>query len=251
MINRRMKVMLTEESLRWLRDKRVYFDFKGRDRLKPGDQLWFEAGLAIESYTGFYDGHLLCRMGFMSYSSSTLRGEVTVGRYCSIGRGVDVILDHHPIEHVTTASITTSQLGVLAERFADDEGVEPPQGGPFAQRPVPVIEDDVWIGSHATVLPGVRISVGAVVAANSVVTRNVGPYEIVAGNPAKVIRRRFPDEVVKMLLQTEWWRYRFTDFRDLPFDDLVSFAKAFLERKKSLELYLPPPVLLAEMPIQS
>ncbi len=246
-----MRVTLTEESLRWLRDKRVYFNFQGRHRLKPGNQLGFKTGLVIEPYTGFFDGYLLCRMGFMSYSSSPLRSQVTVGRYCSIGRAVDVILDHHPIEHVSTASITKSQLGILAERLAEDEGVEPPAGGPFVQRPVPVIEDDVWIGSHATILPGVRIAVGAVIAGNGVVTRDVGPYEIVAGNPARVIRRRFPDEIVEMLLQTEWWRYRFTDFRDLPFDNPRLFAQMFLERKSSLEIYRPSPVVLAEMPIQS
>jgi virginiamycin A acetyltransferase len=64
---------------------------------------------------------------------------------------------------------------------------------------------DVWLGYQALVLPGVTIGPGAVVAAASVVTGDVPPYAIVAGNPARVVRRRFPDEEVEQLLEAAWW----------------------------------------------
>ena len=246
-----MRVILTEESVRWLRSQRVYFDFKGRDRLRPGNPLRFERGLAIEPYVGFFGGFNLCRMGFMSYSMSSVPTRLSVGRYCSIGHDVDVILDHHPMDHVSTSLITQANTGFLGQQFAADQAKELPQGGPHVKRGPPVIEHDVWVGAHTSILPGVTIATGAVVAANSVVTRDVGPYELVAGNPARLVRRRFPDEVAQMLCQSEWWRYRFTDFGDLPFSKPAEFAAAFLKRKADLEPYAPAAVVLADMPRQT
>ena len=68
-----------------------------------------------------------------------------------------------------------------------------------------VIGNDVWIGQNAVVLPGVQIGDGAIIGANSVVGSNVAPYTIVVGNPAKVLRRRFDDEMIELLLQFKWW----------------------------------------------
>ena len=68
-----------------------------------------------------------------------------------------------------------------------------------------VVGNDVWIGQNVTVLPGVHIGDGAIVGANSVVSKDVPPYHIVGGNPAKIIRKRFDDETVSFLLQLKWW----------------------------------------------
>ena len=68
-----------------------------------------------------------------------------------------------------------------------------------------VIGNDVWIGQNAVLLPGVTIGDGAIIGANSVVGSDVAPYTIVAGNPAKVIRKRFDDELIDLLLQFKWW----------------------------------------------
>jgi len=68
-----------------------------------------------------------------------------------------------------------------------------------------VIGNDVWIGRRATIMPGVRIGDGAIIAAESVVTKDVEPYTIVGGNPAKVIRKRFSPEVIQELLEIKWW----------------------------------------------
>ncbi len=70
-----------------------------------------------------------------------------------------------------------------------------------------VVEDDVWIGMEAMILPGVRIGAGAIVAARAVVASDVPPYAIVAGNPARVVRRRFPDAVIEELLAIAWWNW--------------------------------------------
>lgn len=70
-----------------------------------------------------------------------------------------------------------------------------------------IIGNDVWIGYGATLMSGVKVGDGAVIAANSVVTKNVEPYTIVGGNPAKVIRKRFEKEVIEKLLKIQWWNW--------------------------------------------
>ena len=70
-----------------------------------------------------------------------------------------------------------------------------------------IIGNDVWIGYKATIMSGVTIGDGAVIGACSVVTKDVKPYEIVAGNPAKVIRKRFSDEIIIQLLKIAWWNW--------------------------------------------
>ena len=70
-----------------------------------------------------------------------------------------------------------------------------------------IIEEDVWIGSNAVILSGVRIGRGGVVAAGSIVTKNVPRYSIVAGNPAKVIKYRFDEETIRKLESSEWWHW--------------------------------------------
>ncbi|MDD5303372.1 MAG: CatB-related O-acetyltransferase [Elusimicrobia bacterium] len=100
----------------------------------------------------------------------------TIGRYCSIAQGVLI----GPTEHDYTQFATSNRLV-----------------GPTPQPAAPVIEDDVWIGANAVILRGVRISKGAVVAAGAIVTRDVPPYTIVAGTPAKAIKKRFPTEAAE------------------------------------------------------
>jgi len=68
-----------------------------------------------------------------------------------------------------------------------------------------VIGNDVWIGQNAVILPGIHIGDGAIIGANSVVGRDVAPYTIVIGNPVQVLRKRFDDELVDLLLQLKWW----------------------------------------------
>ena len=70
-----------------------------------------------------------------------------------------------------------------------------------------IIENDVWIGHNVTIMPGVKIGNGAIISTNSTVTKDVDPYTIVGGNPAKEIKKRFSDEKIKELLELEWWNW--------------------------------------------
>ena len=83
--------------------------------------------------------------------------------------------------------------------------MEPPLAEDMPYKGDTVIGNDVWIGQNVTILPGVHIGDGSIIGANSVVGSNIEPYNIVAGNPAKVIRKRFNDELISLLLEFKWW----------------------------------------------
>ena len=141
-----------------------------------------------------------CKIGAYSYISAKTNALLTtIGRYCSIGDNVRLGLTEHPVDHLLTSPIAYKQL------FDWHQTYEPPDTWNEFQ---PVhIEHDVWIGAGATVLGGVRLGTGCIVAARAVVTRDVPPYTIVAGIPAKPIKMRFGDAVVERLLALRHWRY--------------------------------------------
>lgn len=78
-----------------------------------------------------------------------------------------------------------------------------------------VVGNDVWIGQNATILPGVHIGDGAIIGLNSVVTKDIEPYTIVAGNPAKVIRKRFDNELIELMLELKWWNKSIEEIKKL------------------------------------
>lgn len=117
-----------------------------------------------------------------------------IGAFCSIAANVDIFLGgHHYIQWVTTYPLPT----MLAQRAPI-----PPYG--FSRGDV-VIGNDVWLCSNSMVLSGVSIGHGAVVAAGSVVTRDVEPYSVVAGNPARHVKWRFDEQTRAALLDIAWW----------------------------------------------
>ena len=92
-----------------------------------------------------------------------------------------------------------------------------------------MVGNDVWIGQNVTVLPGVHIGDGAIVGANSVVSKDVPPYHIVGGNPAKIIRKRFDDAAIACLLRVKWWDWpaeKITENLALLCGDLSALAEA-------------------------
>lgn len=125
--------------------------------------------------------------------------EVTIGAYCSIASGVVIYAGgDHRVDWVTTYPF--SAFPGTWPRAATIPG-HPTTRGPVR------IGNDVWIGNDAAILSGVTIGNGAVVAARAVVTRDVAPYTIVAGNPARVIRRRFDESTIARLEDLAWWAW--------------------------------------------
>ena len=127
-----------------------------------------------------------------------------IGKFCSIARQVVIGPGDHDLSAVTTHPFPFSPAYGGLARIARNQ----------VQKPAPVIGNDVWIGVNAVVLRGVTIADGAVVAANSVVTRDVAPYTVVGGAPARFIKSRFPPETVAALLRIRWWDWSEDELRN-------------------------------------
>jgi virginiamycin A acetyltransferase len=123
---------------------------------------------------------------------------LVIGRFCAIASGVRFVL---PGANHADLGPSTFPFGIFGEGWADtmDLVMSAPSRGDT------VVGHDVWIGYQALVLPGVKIGHGAVVAAASVVASDVPPYAVVAGNPARVVKRRYEDDDVERLLRAAWW----------------------------------------------
>lgn len=123
------------------------------------------------------------------------QGNVRIGAYCSIAHGVEFTVGgNHRVDWISTYPFRV--LWNMPGAWLD--------GHPRAERDIEV-GNDVWIGAQALIFPGVKIGDGAVVATRAVVTREVRPYAIVAGMPAREVRRRFSDEGIEALLDLRWW----------------------------------------------
>lgn len=120
-----------------------------------------------------------------------------IGRYCSIADDVIIGPGNHTLTYLSTSPVFTESRNALGLRWCYDTKVKP-----FKQVK---IGNDVWIGSRAIIMGGVSIGDGAVVGAGAIVTKDVPPYAIVGGVPAKVIRYRFPENVIAKLLEIKWW----------------------------------------------
>lgn len=122
-----------------------------------------------------------------------------IGKFCSIADNVTIFLGgNHRVDW-----ITTYPFNKLNNEFPTATDII---GHPSTKGNV-IIGNDVWIGHGSTIMSGVKVGDGAVIGACSVVTKDVKPYEIVAGNPAKVIKKRFDDDIVSQLIQIAWWNW--------------------------------------------
>ena len=142
-------------------------------------------------------------IGRYTYGAYRIDGSIvvgtTIGSFCSIAPGVRLGGSNHPLSWVSTHPFL----------YCENRGFVPRDDPWFVQEanaPV-LIADDVWIGVNALVVPGVAIGRGAVVAAGAVVTRDVAPYAIVAGVPARVVRKRVDEERAERLLKIDWPRW--------------------------------------------
>ena len=151
--------------------------------------------------------------------------KLIIGKFCQIAAGVNFVMNgaNHQMNAVTTFP------------FYIFEGWKQ-QVPPLNKMPLKgdtIIGNDVWIGQNVTILPGVHIGDGAIIGLNSVVGSDVAPYTIVAGNPAKVIRKRFDNQLIKLLLKLKWWDKSIKEINDLiPIltDNNLASVKKFLKK---------------------
>ena len=138
--------------------------------------------------------------------------KIVIGKYCSIACGTKFIC---PIANHSFTSLANYPFPIIPEHWELDESAM----AKVAQWKGPtIVGNDVWFGYESIIMPGVHIGDGAAIGTRSVVTKDVPPYTVVAGSPARVIRKRFSDEVIEQLLELKWW-----DLPDEQVKDLVPF----------------------------
>ena len=133
------------------------------------------------------------------YHFPFIGARLIIGKFC-VARGVKFIMNgaNHKLDGFSTYPF---------QIFGNGWEKVSPQTGDLPYKGNTVIGNDVWIGYEAVIMPGIQVGDGAVIAAKSIVVSDVAPYTIFGGNPAKCIRQRFDDEVIKSLLKVAWWNW--------------------------------------------
>jgi phosphonate metabolism protein (transferase hexapeptide repeat family) len=151
----------------------------------------------------------------------------TIGKFCSIAAMTRINPGNHPMQRATQAHFTYRSSAYFEGESDDTEFFD------WRRQHHVHIGHDVWIGHGAIVLPGRNIGTGAVIAAGAIVTKDVPAYTIVAGNPARIVRRRFSEDVAGRLANLAWWdwdhdklRAALPDFRKLGIEDFLSAYEA-------------------------
>ena len=123
--------------------------------------------------------------------------KLIIGKFCQIAAGVEFVMNgaNHQMNAVSTFPFYT----------LEGWNMNPPMPFDLPLKGDTVIGNDVWIGQNAVILPGVHIGDGAIIGANSIVGSDVAPYTIMVGNPARILRKRFDDELIDLLLKLKWW----------------------------------------------
>lgn len=230
------------------KEKSIFFTSDGTERFTETELIVHGETSVIEQNTGFLRGNFVFSMGSFSYTWSPLPIDTRVGRYTSIARNVTTLGFRHPMEWASTSSFTYDDDFIIFSSFQESEGTKfQVQKRPEAELEI-VIGHDVWIGTGAVLKPGITIGHGSVIAANSVVVKDVPPYSVVGGNPARIIKQRFDNNIINRMLDIAWWDYKYTDFADVDIKDPAQFCKEIRRRINSgdIKKFIPETFKLSE-----
>lgn len=156
--------------------------------------------------------------GTYKLASGMFSPNVIIGRYCSISHFVNIGATNHHMEYLYT--------GVIDNIYKNDKNAENE-----CKQNYTIIGCDVWIGVNVSILSGVKIGHGACIGAGSIVTKDIPPYAVAVGNPAKVIKYRFSDKIIEQLLELKWWELEPEIIKNIPYKD-INKSIEYLKRIK-------------------
>ena len=191
-----------------------------RPRYLPSNTL-LEDHVHLDKCELFHGGEY--RIGYRTYINpyTLIRPWTDIGRYCSIGRRCSLAPGEHPLHQLST------------HPFARELSNAPLPPGEQVPPEHLIIGNDVWIGDGAVVMRGVTVGDGAVVAANAVVTKDVPPYAVVGGVPARIIKFRHSPEIIEDLLSIRWWDYEESFISGFPSRDIKNIIEIMKSRQAS------------------
>ena len=214
--------------------EKLFNDNKIRVKLKKGDVFKLTKDVKLEPYSAINSGNVLTTLGAFSYSNSLLPWGGALGRYCSIAKGLEIFGAEHFVDWISTSP-----------RFYTNEHQSQIDASQITHKKRESrcvnIGHDVWIGSNVTLKKCITIGDGAIVGAGSIVTHDVEPFSVVAGVPAKHIKWRFKEEIIKRIQRIQWWKYHIDDLRYMHAENPLEFLDQ-LEKKISanrIEPFLP------------
>ncbi len=212
-------------SISALRSRGVEVLNRGSRHLQLPKDTILEAPCSLKWVVHRHSLHL----GAFSYQVSGFCFGARIGRYCSIGEEVQIGRQNHPLSWASTspALYLNDRLFDLKGGFegsSEFQAYRPNQPKPATQAKLTEIGNDVYIGHGAMILAGVTIGDGVIVGAGSVVTKDVRPYAVVAGNPATEKKLRVPEDLVSSLAGSRWWRYAPWQLQHLDISNVESFV---------------------------
>lgn len=178
-------------------DWRKIYPLKSRDEsviyIKP-TLIASSRNIEVGKYS-YYDGKNFASR--VTHHYDFLGDKLIIGKFCQIGHNVEFVMNgaNHQMNSASTYPFYI---------FKGWEQ-EPPKKEDLPYKGDTIIGNDVWIGQNVTFLPGVHVGDGCIIGANAVVASDISPYSVVVGNPAKVIRKRFDDEMIQLLEKLQWW----------------------------------------------
>jgi len=179
-------------------DPNLKFPMEHTERLCFLKNIVTNSNIIVGDYT-YYDDpdDVLNFLKNVLYHFDFVGDKLIIGKFCQIATGVRFIMNggNHALNGFSVFPFAAfggewSDVSLKSETKGDT-----------------IIGNDVWIGNAATIMPGIQIGDGAIIASNAVVTKNVEPYSIVGGNPAKLIRHRFDEKTIQALLKIQWWNW--------------------------------------------
>ncbi len=175
-------------------DPNVIFPVEGIDTITYVKPTIKNPNIIVGDFTYFSDTNF---ESHVTHHYDFYGDKLIIGKFCQIAKDVEFIMNG--VNHQMNA-VSTFPFYIL-----EGWDQEVPSLSKMPVKGDTIVGNDVWIGQNATIMPGVIIGDGAIIGANSVVAKNVNPYTVVAGNPIKVIRKRFDDELIELMLKFKWW----------------------------------------------